>query len=94
MVNSESVMGIKPGDSGVLIWYQVDKFTHTWSTEQCVAHSHIYPGVIGRVSSLNHFPLERGCKDYSFLDQALADFKKGLDIILTDSIETPEFYIL
>ena len=29
MVNSESVMGIKPGDSGVVIGYQVDEFTHT-----------------------------------------------------------------
>ena len=28
-VNSESVMGIKPGDSGVVIWYQIDEFTHT-----------------------------------------------------------------
>ena len=28
-VNSESVMGIKPGDSGVVIGYQVDEFTHT-----------------------------------------------------------------
>ena len=28
-VDSESAMGIKPGDSGVVIWYQVDEFTHT-----------------------------------------------------------------
>ena len=34
-VNSESVVGIKPGDSGVVIGYHVDEFTHTWSTEQC-----------------------------------------------------------
>ena len=27
MVDSESVMGIKPGDSGVVIEYQVDEFT-------------------------------------------------------------------
>ena len=32
-VDSDSVMGIKPGDSGVLIGYQVDEFTHTWSAE-------------------------------------------------------------
>ena len=29
MVNSESVMDIKPGDSGVVIGYQVDECTHT-----------------------------------------------------------------
>ena len=28
-VNFESVMGIKPGDSSVVIGYQVDGFTHT-----------------------------------------------------------------
>ena len=33
MVISESVMGVKPGDSGVVIGYQVDEFTHTWSAE-------------------------------------------------------------
>ena len=89
-VNSESAMGIKPGDSGVVIGYQVDEFTHTWSAEQFVAHSHIYPGFTGKVSSLTHFPLEPGCEDYSFLDQAMADFEQGLDSILTDSLETPE----
>ena len=49
-VNSESVMDIKPGDSGVVIWYQGDELTHTWSAEQFVAHSHIYPGFTGKVS--------------------------------------------
>ena len=89
-VNSDSVMGIKPGDSGVVIGYQVDEFTCTWSAEQFVAHSHIYPGFTGKVSSLIHFPLEPGCEDYAFLDQAVADFEQGLDSILTDSLETPE----
>ena len=41
--------------------------------------------------SLTHYLLELGCEDYSFLDQAVADFEQGLDSILTDSIETPEF---
>ena len=45
---------------------------------------------MGTVSSLNHFPLEPGCEDYSFLDQAVANFEQGLDSILTYSIETPE----
>ena len=40
-VNSEAVMGIKPGDSRLVIGYQVDEFTHTWSSEQLVAHSHL-----------------------------------------------------
>ena len=57
-VNSKSAMGIKPGDSGVVIKYQVDEFTHTWSAEWFVAHSHIYPGFTGKVSSLTHFPFE------------------------------------
>ena len=56
-VDSDSVMGIKPDDSGVVIGYQVDEFTRTWSAEQFVAHSHIYPGFTGKVSSLTHFPL-------------------------------------
>ena len=89
MVNSESVVGIKHGDSGVVIGYHVDEFTGTWSAKQFVALSHIYPGFTGKVSSLTHFPLEQRCKDYSFLEQAVADFEQGLDSILTDSIETP-----
>ena len=90
MVNSEFVMGIKAGDSGVVIGYQDDEFICTWSAEWFVAHSHIYPGFTGKVSSLTHFPLEPGCEDYSFLDQAIAGFEQGLDSILTDSLETPE----
>ena len=89
-VNSESVVGIKRGNSGVVTGYQFDEFTCTWSAKQFVAHSHIYPGFTGKVSSLAHFPLEPGCEDYSFLDQAVAYFEQGLDSILTDSIEAPE----
>ena len=90
MVVSESVMGIKPCGSGVVIGYHVDEFTHTWSAEHIVAHFHVYPGFTGKVSSLTHFPLEPGCEDYSFLDQAMADFEQGLDSILTDSLEKQE----
>ena len=32
-VDSESAMGIKPGDSGMVIGYQVVEFTHTWSAD-------------------------------------------------------------
>ena len=88
VVDSESVMGIKPVDSSVVIGYQVDEFTCTWSAEQFVAHSHVYPGFTGKVSSLTHFLLEPGCEDYAFLDQAVVDFKQGLDSILTDSLDT------
>ena len=89
-VNSDSVMGIKHSDSGVVIGYQIDEFTCTWYEEWFVACSHIYPGFTGNVSSLTHFPLEPRCEDYAFLDQAVADFEQGLDSILTDSLETPE----
>ena len=88
VANSESVMGIKPGDSSVVIGYQVDEFTHTWSAEQFVACSHIFPGFTSKVSSLTYFPLDLGCEDYAFFDQAVADFEQGLDSILTDSLET------
>ena len=88
-VDSESAMFIKLGDSGEVIRYQVDEFACTWSAEQFVAHSHIYPGFTGKVSSLTHFPLELGCEDYPFLDQAMDNFEQGLDSILTDSLETP-----
>ena len=89
-VDSDSVMGIKPGDSGVVIGYQIDEFTHTLSAEQFVAHSYIYPWFTGKVSSLTHFPLEPGCEDYAFLDQDVPDFEQGLDSILTDSLKTLE----
>ena len=39
------------------------------------------------MSSLNYFPLEPGCENYSFLDQAVADIKQGLDSILINSIK-------
>ena len=85
--NVNFVMGIKPAHSSVVIGYQ---FTCTWSAEQFVAHCHIYPGFTSKVSSLTHFLLEPGHEDYAFLDQPNADFKQGLDSILTDSLETLE----
>ena len=51
MVNSESAMSIKPGDSGVVIGYQVDEFTPTWYAEQFVAHSHF---ILGSLVSCHH----------------------------------------
>ena len=76
-VHSESVMGVKPGDSGLVTGYQVDVFTHTWSAEQFVAHFHIYPGFTGKVSSLTHFPLEPGCEDYAFWIRLLLTLNKA-----------------
>ena len=48
------------------------------------------PGFTGKVSSVTNFPLEPGCEDYSFLDQAVTNFEQGLDSILNNSLETPE----
>ena len=36
-INSKSVVEINPGDSGMMIGYQVDEFTHTWSVEYLTA---------------------------------------------------------
>ena len=33
IVNSASVVAILPGDSGVVIGFQLDAFTHTWLAE-------------------------------------------------------------
>ena len=65
-VNSEAVFDIKPGDSSVFIWFQVEGFTHTWSAGYFVDLSYIYHVFIVKVSLLTHFPLEPGCEDYSF----------------------------
>ena len=75
-VDSESVMGVKPGDYGVVIGYLVDEFTCTWSAEQFVAHSHIYPGFNGKVSSLSNFPLEQGVRIMPFWIRLLLTLNK------------------
>ena len=77
MVDCESVMGVKPCDSSVVIGYQVDEFTCTWSAEWFVAHSYIYPGFMGKVSFLTHFPLEPGCGDYAFWIRLLLTLNKA-----------------
>ena len=90
MVNSKSVVGIKLGDSSVVIgyMYQADEFTHSWMSEHFVAQSYINPELMGKVSTLNHFSPEPGCEDYSFLDQTVGEH--GLDSVLTWSIKTLE----
>ena len=89
-LTSESVVGIKPGGSGVVIWYQADQFTYTWSTGCFIAQSHIYPSFMAKVSTLTYFPLEPRCEDYSFFDQALEDLEDGLDSIPLDSVNTAQ----
>ena len=66
MVNTESVVWLKHGDSGVAIRYQVNEFTHTWLVEHYITQSHIYPGFISKVSTLTHFPLEPSFEDCYF----------------------------
>ena len=56
--NSASLVGIKSGHSSVLIRYQVDECTHIWLAQYFITQSHIYPGFMGKVSTLIHFPLE------------------------------------
>ena len=49
-----------PGNFGVVIGYEVDNFTYTRLTECSVTCSQVYPGFMGRMSTLAHFPLEPG----------------------------------
>ena len=46
--------------------------------------------ILGKVSSLTHFPLEPGCAYYAFFGSGCSDFEQGLDSILTDSLKTLE----
>ena len=62
MVDSESVVGIKSGDSGVVIGYQVDVVTHSWSVKQFVAHSHIILGSWVRCHHLLTFHWNQGVR--------------------------------
>ena len=85
MINSKSFIDIKPCDSGMVNGYQVDEFTCTLQQSAFLCnHTFILVSQV-KVSTLNHFPLELGCEDYSFLDQAVDDFRQGLDSFLTDS---------
>ena len=72
------MMGIKLVDSGMVIKYQVDECTCTSLAECHVAQSHIYPRFMYKVSALTNFTIELGCKDYSFLDQAIEYFEQGI----------------
>ena len=90
MVDSKSVLGNEPCDSGVVNGYQVDEFTHNWSAQHIVAQSHIYPGFMDQLSTLTHLVLESACEDCFFLDQAVKNLEHGLGSTITHSINTPE----
>ena len=65
-VHSESMVGIIPGDSGVVIEYQVDALTHTLSVGWFVSYFHIYPGFMGEVSLLTTFYWNQGLRIIPF----------------------------
>ena len=67
MVNSRSVLGIKPVYFGNVIGYQVHEFTCTWSVEHFVAQSYIYLAFTVMLLTLAYFLLESSCEDYSVL---------------------------
>ena len=54
--DSESMVGIKPGYSGVVIWYQVDEFAFTWLEECFVALSQIYTRLMVQDVKFNSLP--------------------------------------
>ena len=85
-INCESMMDIKPGDSCVVIGYQVDEFTCTWSAELC--------GFMGKVSSLTHFHLGLGWEDYSFLHGEEGSSFPGLAPPMTCDSESVVAWIL
>ena len=89
MVNSKSVVGIEPGNSGMVIGYQVDESIHlvSWVLHR---NDHTDTQVHGQVSVLNQFPIEPGCEDYSFLDKCVKDIEHCLDSVLKDSVNTLE----
>ena len=56
MVISESVVVVNPGDSGVVIGYQADEFSHTWSV--ALIHFPLQLGC-GDYSLFSHYFLSR-----------------------------------
>ena len=55
-VNSRFVVGISPGDSGVVLRYPIDDFTCAWSVEYFVGQSHHLPFLYGQSVSTNPLP--------------------------------------
>ena len=84
------MLGIKPGDSGVVILYHVDEYICTQLAEHFIAQSQFCYGCMDKESTLTHFPLKPGYEELSFLDQAVEEFEYGLVSIIMDYIDTPE----
>ena len=88
MDNSTSEVGIKPGDSHMMIQYQVDQFSHFWLVEYLVAQSQIKPRFISKVSCLTHFPLDLGCEDYTFYTMLM-----NLRMVMIPSSQIPSKHL-
>ena len=84
IINFKSVVGIKPGDSDMMIRYHVDEYTCTLPMEYFIPSSLLHPGFMGKVLTLNHFPLKAGCENYPFWTRLL----KTLSMVLILSSET------
>ena len=84
MVNSESVVGIKPSDSDMTGWWI---YSHLVDEELHCSITHLSWFLR---QGVNTNPLEPQCEDYSFMDQEVKGFGHGLNFILTDSVNTPE----
>ena len=78
IVDPKSVLGIKLGGSGVVIWYQVDEFTHTWLQEYFVASLQINLSFTDKMIHLTHLPFESGCEDYVFWAMLVMNLSKVL----------------
>ena len=88
MVDSEPLVGIKAIDSGVVLRFQVDAFTHTWPAEHLFLNHKYTSDVSDNVLTLVHSPHELGCEEYLFFNQAVRQFEHGLHSKITDSIRT------
>ena len=83
-------MGITPGDSGVVIGYQVDELTYTWSTK-CLLLIHTFTlGLQAMCHPLTIFHFNQGVRIIHFWTKQCQDFEQGFNSILTDSTGTLE----
>ena len=83
-VMANSVVGVKPGDSGMVIGYQVDEFTCTWSSEFFIAQSHIYSEFMARYPFLRTSHLNQAVRITPFRTTQ----SKTLNMVLSLSLQT------
>ena len=93
-VNSESVVGLKPGYSGIAIGYQVDNFTHTWSMEILLLDHKFTLGSWARCQLKPTSKSNWVVRVIHFFDQDVKEFEYVLYSIFTDFIETATRKIL